>query len=63
MNFALGPAEVLAAMREGRSTEVYTDFALHLNEVTLAIQNSLDTEGVQVMKTKCPQLTPMSWAK
>lgn len=63
MNFALGPAEVLAAMREGRSTEVYTDFALHLNEVTLAIQSSLDTEGVQVMKTKCPQMTPMPWAK
>jgi predicted dehydrogenase len=63
MNFALGPAEVLAAMREGRSTEVYTDFALHLNEVTLAIQNALDTEGVQIMKTKCPQLTPMPWAK
>jgi predicted dehydrogenase len=63
MNFALGPAEVLAAMREGRPTQVYTDFALHLNEVTLAIQNSLDTEGVQLMKTKCPQMTPMPWAK
>ncbi|HET8707705.1 MAG TPA: Gfo/Idh/MocA family oxidoreductase, partial [Pseudomonadales bacterium] len=63
MNFALGPAEILTAMKEGRSTDVYTDFALHLNEVTLAIQNSLDTEGVQIMKTKCPQLTPMPWAK
>lgn len=63
MNFALGPAEVLAALQAGRSTEAYTDFALHLNEVTLAIQNALDTEGVQVMKTKCPQLTPMPWAK
>lgn len=63
MNFALGPAEVLAALADGRDKTYLADFALHLNEVTLAIQNALDTEGVQVMHTKCPDMKPMPWAK
>jgi len=63
MNFALGPAEVLAAIQDGRDKQYLADFALHLNEVTLAIQNSLDTEGVQLMKTQCPSLTPQIWAQ
>jgi predicted dehydrogenase len=63
MNFALGPAEVLAAIQEGRDPRASADFALHLNEVTLAIQNSLDTEGVQIMQTTCPEQLPMPWAK
>ena len=63
MNFALGPAEVLAAIQTGGQTTHLADFALHLNEVTLAIQNALDTAGVQVMQTRCPNLTPMAWAK
>jgi predicted dehydrogenase len=62
MNFALGPAEVLAALQEGRNPRASADFALHLNEVTLAIQNSLDTAGVQIMKTTCPEQLPMPWA-
>jgi predicted dehydrogenase len=63
MNFALGPAEILSDIQVGRQAQHYADFALHLNEITLAIQNSLDTEGVQLMKTKCPNLLPKSWAK
>ena len=63
MNFALGPAEVLAAIQEGRDSRASADFALHLNEVTLAIQNSLDTGGVQTMQTACPEQLPMPWAK
>ncbi|MEQ1559314.1 MAG: Gfo/Idh/MocA family oxidoreductase [Methyloglobulus sp.] len=62
MNFALGPAEVLAAIQEGRDPRTTADFALHLNEVTLAIQNSLDTAGVQIMLTSCPEQLPMPWA-
>ncbi|QWF70024.1 Gfo/Idh/MocA family oxidoreductase [Methylomonas paludis] len=62
MNFALGPAEILAAIKEGRPSRASADFALHLNEVTLAIQNSLDKAGVQIMKTSCPTQSPMPWA-
>lgn len=64
MNFALGPAEVLAAIAEGRLSRASADFALHLNEVTvtLAIQNAGDSMGVQIMQTTCPEQIPMVWA-
>ncbi|MEP6505557.1 MAG: gfo/Idh/MocA family oxidoreductase, partial [Betaproteobacteria bacterium] len=61
MNFALGPAEMLAALREKRASRLNADFALHLNEVTLAIQNAGDAAGVQVMTTRCPPIAPMDW--
>ena len=63
MNFALGPAEMLEAMNERRPCRLSADFALHLNEVTLAIQNARDSAGVQVMRTSFPPMEPMPWAK
>lgn len=59
MNFALGPAEMLAASREGRPCRLSTAFALHLTEVTLAIQSGA---GRQAMRTACPRIEPMPWA-
>jgi len=63
MNFALGPNEILEQIKQDKLDLPYADFALHLNEVTLAINNALDNTGVQVMKTTCPDMQPMSWAK
>lgn len=63
MNFALGPAEALTVLKAGGDKQCLSDFSLHLNEVTLAMQNSLDTEGVQIMKTICPNLKPQVWAE
>ena len=60
LNFALGPAEMLAALKESRPSRLSTGFSLHLNEVTLAIQNA---SGVQIMRTVCPPIEPMSWAR
>lgn len=62
MNFALGPVEILESLQEKRECRLTAEFALHLTEVTLAIQNSRDSAGVQVMQTKMPQVTPMPWA-
>ena len=62
MNFALGPVEMLAAIAENRPCRLSADFALHLNEVTLAIQNAGETAGAQVMQTHCAPMEPMSWA-
>ena len=62
MNFALGPAEILAAIKEGRPSRLNADFALHLNEVTLAIQNPGPVRA-QTMTTMCPSIEPMPWAK
>ena len=62
MNFALGPVEVLAAIKEGRASRLNADLALHLNEVTLAIQNPGPARE-QTMLTTCPRIEPMPWAK
>ena len=63
MNFALGPNEILEAIKQNKTDTNYAGFALHLNEVTLAINNAHDNSGVQIMKTDCPTLSPMSWAE
>ena len=60
MNFALGPAEMLSALREKRKCRLSADFALHLNEVTLAIQSG---KGLEYMQTTCPPMDPMPWAQ
>jgi predicted dehydrogenase len=63
MNFALGPVEMLEAIATGRPCRLSADFALHLNEVTLAIQNAGDSSGGQVMQTRCDPMEPMPWAR
>lgn len=62
MNFALGPVEMLAAIAEDRPCRLSADFALHLNEVTLAIQNAGEHSGSQQMTTQCAPMEPMPWA-
>jgi predicted dehydrogenase len=61
MNFALGPAEMLQAIAKGEPSRLSGDYALHLNEVTLAIQNAGEDSGSQIMTTSCPPMKPMSW--
>ncbi|MDX1781764.1 MAG: Gfo/Idh/MocA family oxidoreductase [Thalassovita sp.] len=63
MNFALGPVEMLESIAENRPCRLSADFALHLNEVTLAIQNAGDDAGVQNMTTRCEPMEPMPWAR
>jgi predicted dehydrogenase len=60
MNFALGPAEMFSAISESRQSRLSVGLALHLNEVTLAIQNG---NGVHLMQTECPPIEPMPWAE
>lgn len=63
MNFALGPAEVLEAARDGRACRLGGDYALHLTEVTLAIQGAGEMMGAQAMTTTCTTMEPMPWAR
>lgn len=63
MNFMLGPAEMLDALRAGRPSRLSNDFALHMTEVTLAIQNSGETAGAQAMTTRTAPIEPMPWAR
>ena len=62
MNFMLGPAEMLDALRSGRPSRLSNDFALHMTEVTLAIQNAGEMSGAQKMTTRCAPMEPMPWA-
>ncbi|TNC13040.1 Gfo/Idh/MocA family oxidoreductase [Methylobacterium terricola] len=62
MNFALGPQEMLAARAEGRASRLDADFALHLTEVALAIQNAGDGTGHQVIASRAGRVAPMPWA-
>jgi predicted dehydrogenase len=59
MNFALGPIEMLRAIREGRPSRMSSEFALHLNEVTLAIHEAGVDSSTKMMTTTCPAITPM----
>jgi predicted dehydrogenase len=59
MNFMLGPAEALGAIRAGRAPRLSGDYALHLTEATLACA----TAGHHVMATTCQPLEPMPWAR
>lgn len=63
MNFALGPAEVLEAISQGRPSRMPSDFALHLTEVTLAIQNAGHMTAAQKMTTEFEPIDPMPWAE
>ncbi len=63
MNFALGPAEMLDALAEDRPCRLSAELALHLNEVTLAIQNAGADSGSQEMTTRCAPVAAMPWAE
>jgi predicted dehydrogenase len=62
MNFALGPVDMLEAIAGDRPPRMTADLALHLNEVTLAIQNAGETAGAVAMTTSCPPVQPADWA-
>ncbi|MGR3501874.1 Gfo/Idh/MocA family protein [Pseudaestuariivita sp.] len=63
MNFALGLAEMSDALDRGCPPRLGPREALHLNEVTLALQNAGRTAGAQTMTTTCDPMEPMPWAR
>ncbi|WP_353346833.1 Gfo/Idh/MocA family oxidoreductase [Litorivita sp. NS0012-18] len=63
MNFALGPVEMLEAIRDARPCRMSPDLALHINEVTLALQNAGETAGAVQMQTRFAPVAPMAWAE
>jgi predicted dehydrogenase len=62
MDFARGPAEVAAALREGRACRLSSAFSLHVNELTLAIHHARRDGASYRMTTSCPPMEPMPWA-
>lgn len=62
MDFARGPAELAAAIREGRPGRLSVEFSLHVNEIALAIHHAPRDGAVRVMQTACGPMKPMPWA-
>ena len=62
MDFARGPAEMAAALTEGRPCRLSAAFTLHVNELALAIHHA-DRDGAEHrMTTTFAPMEPMPWA-
>lgn len=63
MDFARGPAEVAAAVREKRSCRLSAQFALHVTELSLAIHSAREHGATHRLVTRFEPIDPMPWAK
>jgi predicted dehydrogenase len=63
MDFARGPAELAAALREGRPSRLSAAFSLHVNEIALAIHHARRDGAVCDLTTTCEPMAPMPWAE
>jgi predicted dehydrogenase len=63
MDFARGPAELAASIEEGRPCRLPGRYALHVNELVLAVQNAGNTGCTYRMTTTFEPLEPMPWAR
>jgi predicted dehydrogenase len=63
MDFARGVAELSNAIRENRLSRLSSRYSLHVNEIVLAIQNSLETSSTYLIKSTFDPIEPMPWAK
>lgn len=65
VDFCLGPSELVAAIREGRSCRLSARFCLHITEIVLAIDGAKQS-GSQVtsrITSSFESVDPMSWAR
>lgn len=62
MNFFLGADQMLQSIAAGDDPKPAMDMALHVNEITLALQNAGEDSGALPMQTRCDPLPPQSWA-
>ena len=63
MDFARGPAELAAAVREKRPCRLSARFSLHVNEMALAIHWAREQGSTYKMTTTFDVMEPMPWAK
>jgi predicted dehydrogenase len=62
MDFVRGIAEIADAIRERRTPRMSAEFALHVNEIVLAIQNPATMGCPRRMETTFEPMTPMPWS-
>jgi predicted dehydrogenase len=62
MDFARGVAEMAAALREKRASRMSSRFALHVNEIVLAIQNPREMGSPRRLVSTFEPILPATWA-
>ena len=62
MDFARGPAELAASVRENRPCRLSSRYSLHCNELVLAVNNAGESGAVYRMTTTFDPPDPMPWA-
>jgi predicted dehydrogenase len=63
MDYARGPAELAAALREKRPCRLSARFSLHVNEMALAIHWSREQGAIYRMCTTFDSVEPMPWSR
>ncbi len=63
MNFFLGPDQMLTDIAAENDPLPTMQMALHVNEVTLALQNAGEQSGAMPMQTTCAPRQPEPWAQ
>jgi predicted dehydrogenase len=63
MEFCRGPAEVAAAIAQGRRSHLPPDYCLHNNEIVLAIHHALENSATYPLSTTFAPVAPMPWAQ
>jgi len=63
VDYLLGVTELAAAIRSDRPSRLSPKFCLHINELTLAIQESYDTGSPVKLTTTFDRMEPMPWAR
>jgi predicted dehydrogenase len=63
MDFARGVAELASAAAEGRPATMSARYALHVNEIVLAMQYPAEMGSPRQLTTTFDPMEPMSWAR
>lgn len=63
MNFFLGPDQMLRDIAAGADAAPGMALALHVNEITLALQKAGEHSGAVSMQTTCDPMALMPWAQ
>ena len=58
-----GPAELAAAIREGRRSRLDEDFAVHVTEVTEMLQYPERFDRPARVQSRFAPIEPMDWAR
>lgn len=63
MDFARGIGEIATALREKRKPRMSSEFALHVNEIVLTLQNPKELGSPRTIRSPFTPIEPMPWGR